>query len=186
MAELPETRTEAAAVVTLRSMRPPRSAREAGTEAAAAASDGTQARYDTAVEKLAEETERVGAGVLITMQDREVSLLQSGIAHRADERRALPAGGAEAQFGEGITGGDWWGWIRSLFDHIDEKKWHPIVRPPDEKVGTFPDSARIAILGDWEQTSTAHPSRLARSGKPVSTICCCISEISIIRARRRR
>jgi Calcineurin-like phosphoesterase len=148
-------------VVTLRSMQPPRSAAAEGTEAAAAVSDGTQARYDGAVEKIAEETERVGADVLITVQNREVSLLQSSIADRAEERRALPGGGVEAQFGEGLTGGDWWGWIRSVFDHIDKKDWHPIVRPPDEKVGSIPDSARVAILGDWGTNLYGAPASAA-------------------------
>jgi hypothetical protein len=138
-------------LVTLRSMRPPRSAMQPGAavEGAGAAADATRVRYEGAVEKLAEETERNGADVLISVPDREVSFLQSHIAERAEARRQLPGGGVEAQFGEGFTGGDWWGWIRSVFDHIDKKRWHPIVRPPDQSVASFPDSGRVAILGDW-------------------------------------
>ena len=105
-------------------------------------------RYNRILEKLQEETAKASSSdVLITVQDRDVSLLQSRIAERGKAGRPLPAGGIEAQFGEGITGGDVWGWIRSLLDHKSQK--HPIVRPPDDKVGTLGDTGRVAVVGDW-------------------------------------
>ena len=106
-------------------------------------------RYKRILEKLQQETAKTSSEVLITVQDRDASLLQSRIAEDAAAGPPLPAGGIEAQFGEGATGGDIWGWIRSVFDHIDESKWHSIVRPPDDKVGTLADTGHIAVVGDW-------------------------------------
>jgi hypothetical protein len=106
-------------------------------------------RYNGVCEKLEEETARTSADVLVTVQDRDVSVLQSRIAEGGTAGPPLPAGGVEAKFGEGLTGGDLWGWIRSVFDHIDEDEWHPIVRPADDTVGTLADTGRIAVVGDW-------------------------------------
>lgn len=106
-------------------------------------------KYERVLARLEQETRKSGAGVLVAVQDRETSVLQSAIAEAAKSGKPLPAGGVEAQFGEGPTGGDIWGWFKSLFDHIDEKKWHPIVRPPDDKVGSIADTGRVAVLGDW-------------------------------------
>jgi hypothetical protein len=105
--------------------------------------------YYSVVEKLERETAKASANVFVTVQDREASRLQSAIAERADTGARLPAGGLEAQFGDGITGGDVWGWIRSMVDHVRKKDYHAMVRPPDEKVGTIADTGRMAVLGDW-------------------------------------
>jgi hypothetical protein len=135
-------------VVTLRSLRPPLVEGAAGLEAGIPMSE-TVDRFNQAVEKLAEETNKTGADVLITVQDRDASLLQSQMAEREVPGAPLPSGGTEAKFGEGLTGGDWWGWIRSVFDHIDKSQWHPILRPPDEEPSRFADAGRVVVLGDW-------------------------------------
>jgi hypothetical protein len=106
-------------------------------------------RYNRIVEKLQVETAKTSTGVLVTVQDREASLLQSRIAEGDEAGPPLPAGGLEAQFGDGLTGGDVWGWIRSAFDHIDRMQWHPIVRPSDDSIGTLANTGRVAVLGDW-------------------------------------
>jgi hypothetical protein len=106
-------------------------------------------RYNSILEKLQEETDKTSENVLITVRDRDASLLQSRIAEHADSTRPLPTGGLEAKFGEGATGGDIWGWFRSLFDHIDETKWHPIKRPADDDAASFPDTGDVAVVGDW-------------------------------------
>ena len=106
-------------------------------------------RYLRVVAKLRKETDKTSPSVLITVQDGEASMLQSLIAMGSDTGPRLPAGGLEAKFGEGLSGGDVWGWVRSLFDHIDQTQWHPILRPPDDSVEPLPDKARIAVLGDW-------------------------------------
>ena len=64
-------------------------------------------------------------------------------------RTAAASGGFEAQFGGGLTGGDVWRWIRSLFDHIDETQWHSIMRPSDNKAGNVADEGHLAVVGDW-------------------------------------
>jgi calcineurin-like phosphoesterase family protein len=106
-------------------------------------------RYNRILEKLREETAKTSTDVLIAVQDRDASRLQSRVAEGGDAGPPLPAGGVEAQFGEGLIGGDVWGWIRSMFDHIDQIQWHPIMRPPDNKIGTLADTGRIAVVGDW-------------------------------------
>ena len=75
--------------------------------------------------------------------------MQSALAEAAQEAHALQTGGLEAQFGEGITGGDIVGWALSLLDHTDPNLKHPIKRPLDDKIGSFADTGRIAIIGDW-------------------------------------
>jgi hypothetical protein len=62
-------------------------------------------RYNRIVEKLQEETAKSSSEVLITVQDRDASMLQSRVAEAAAGGNPLPAGGVEAQFGQGVTGG---------------------------------------------------------------------------------
>jgi hypothetical protein len=106
-------------------------------------------RYNSVVEKLEAETAKTSPGVFITVPDRDASVLQSRIAEGGEAGPPLSAGGLEAQFGEGLTGGDLLGWALSVFDWVDKNHWHPIARPPDDKVGTIADSGRIAVVGDW-------------------------------------
>jgi predicted phosphodiesterase len=141
---------DATPIVTLRTLLRARGAESTGLESVQSPDEKKYAdRYERVIDKLEDETAKTSANVLITTQDREASLLQSLIAERAEAGPPLETGGLEAQFGEGARGGDIWGWIRSMFDHIDQTKWHPIVRPPDERIGTFADSGRVAVLGDW-------------------------------------
>jgi predicted phosphodiesterase len=137
-------------IVTLRTLLGARGVESTGLEGVQSPDEKKYAdRYNRVVEKIQEETAKASANVLITTQDRDASLLQSHIAEEGAAGPPLAAGGIEAQFGEGAGGGDILGWIGSLFDHIDQTQWHPIVRPPDDSIGTFADSGRIAVLGDW-------------------------------------
>jgi hypothetical protein len=86
---------------------------------------------------------------MITLPDREASLLQSELARQAAAGKALGAGGQEAKFGTGFAGGDWFGWIRSLFDHVDRRLAHPLLRPASVKTEKIPDTATIALAADW-------------------------------------
>jgi hypothetical protein len=86
---------------------------------------------------------------MITVQDREASILQSELARQAAEGRKLDSGGLEAKFGTGFFGGDWFGWIRSVFDHVDRRQAHPMARPATAKPEPIPDVARIAMTADW-------------------------------------
>ena len=106
-------------------------------------------QYTGILDKLDSETAKSSTKVLVTVQDRETSLLQSMMAEASTSGTPLAAGGIEAQFGEGIGGGDIWGWIKSLLDHINKKQWHPIVRPPDDKADALADKGRVAVMGDW-------------------------------------
>jgi predicted phosphodiesterase len=106
-------------------------------------------RYAQIKERLRQETQKTGSNVLITVQDREVSLLQSELARQAADGRALAAGGNEAKFGTGAAGGDWFGWIRSLLDHVDRRQAHPIVRPTTTAPDAIPDVCTIAMTADW-------------------------------------
>lgn len=141
-------------IVTLRSVLGPGNLEsEPRQETTAPIDPGQQAaimnRYNRILEKLEEATEESSENVLITVPDRDTSMLQSRISEDAEDGQPLPTGGLEAKFGEGPTGGDIWGWFRSLFDHIDSSQWHPIVRPPDDKATDFTDGGRVAILSDW-------------------------------------
>jgi hypothetical protein len=106
-------------------------------------------RYRQVLDRIDAKTRASSPNVLVTVQDREASLLQSSIAEEADLGRALEAGGREAKFAEGAFGGDLLGWLGSLFDHVDQAHMHPIARPPDAVPEALPDRARIAMMGDW-------------------------------------
>jgi hypothetical protein len=141
---------DASPIVTLRTLLRAGGLESSGLEAKQnGAPQGDIDRFARFVEKLEAETAKTGAGVLITVQDRETSLLQSEIAERGEVGPPLATGGFEAKFGDGLTGGDLWGWIRSAFDHIDKTRWHSIVRPPDDTIGVLADAGRLAVLGDW-------------------------------------
>jgi hypothetical protein len=138
-------------IVTLRSLELPASETlEAVSPGPQGAADQlTLARYQQIMERLRQETQNAGAELMITVPDREVSLLQSEISRRADADRALNAGGLEAKFGTGIGGGDWFGWIRSVFDHVDRRVAHPMVRPTTTAAEVIPDITRFALTADW-------------------------------------
>jgi hypothetical protein len=149
MAEHPSA-TNGVRVVTLRSLPSMVNLTLGGFESALEASNSKIVeRYMGAVEKLEAETAKSGPNVMITVQDRDASILQSGIAEHGDAGPPLAAGGLEAKFGDGPTGGDILGWLKSLLDHVPQGEWHPIVRPPDDLVGSLADTGRIAAVGDW-------------------------------------
>lgn len=106
-------------------------------------------RYNRVLEKLQVETAKAGSNVLITVQDRDASILQSRIAEAGEAGPPLPGGGLEAQFGDGIAGGDVLRWMLSVLDHIDPLNWHPIVRPPDDTIAALADTGRVAVISDW-------------------------------------
>ncbi len=184
----PLSKSDAVLVVTLRTLLSADGVELPGLEAAIGpAQQEDLARYQRIVEKLREETARTGSDVLITVQDRDTSMLQSLIAEEGDAGPPLPGGGLEAKFGTGLTGGDIGGWFRSVFDWIDQSQWHPIVRPPDNKVGTLADTGRVALLGDWGTNLYGAPvSAASIIARPVATSCCCISATSTIPAPSRR
>jgi hypothetical protein len=137
-------------IVTLESLQPPMTE---GVESAPA-DDSLEnrlraERYAQIMERLRQETRNAGSNIMITVQDREASIVQSELARQAAEGRPLDAGGLEAKFGTGFAGGDWFGWIRSLFDHVDRKQAHPIARPATTRPEPIPDVARIAMAADW-------------------------------------
>ena len=124
-------------------------------------------RYQRVVEKVQVETARSGPNVIITVQDRDTSILQSRLAEAGKAGRALPTGGLEAQFGEGLSGGDIMGWILSTLDHIDPLQKHPIRRPPDGEIGSFANTGRVAVIGDWGTNLYGAPvsaASIARTG----------------------
>jgi hypothetical protein len=114
-----------------------------------------RARHDEVVRRLGHETDRVGsAKVMIAVQDRDISLMQSELASQAAAaREGLPSHALEAKFGTGRTGGDWWGWLKSTFDWVDRGDYHDIIRPPDGALldveADLGERFRIAMFGDW-------------------------------------
>lgn len=106
-------------------------------------------RYEQMRRRLAHETSNTGPELMITVQDREISLLQSQLAAQAPPDRPLSSGGLEVKFGTGFAGGDWFGWLTSLFAHVDRRQAHAIMRPADAAAAAIPDNARLAITADW-------------------------------------
>jgi hypothetical protein len=107
------------------------------------------ARYNQIAERLRQATADTGPDLMVTVQDRDVSRLQSELARRASAERRLAAGGLEVKFGTGLGGGDWFGWMRSLLDWVDRREAHPPVRPKTTATTAIVDNARIAMTADW-------------------------------------
>jgi calcineurin-like phosphoesterase family protein len=126
-----------------------------------------EARHDEIVRRLSEETERVGSSdVLIAVPDRDVSLMQSELARQAEARReGLPSHALEAKFGTGRTGGDWWGWLKSTFNWVDQGAYHDIVRPSNAIPLDLNDRFRIAMFGDWGTDMYGAPEIVAQIRK---------------------
>lgn len=138
-------------VVTLASLRRPAERSEAtpAPELGTPEDQLRQARYDQITQRLQDATDEVAADVMITVQDREVSLAQSLIAERSATTRALPSGGQEVQFGPGFGGGDWLGWLWSLTEWIDKAHAHPLLRPTDTTAQTLVGDLTLAMTSDW-------------------------------------
>jgi hypothetical protein len=138
-------------VVTLASLRPPSSAAESvePPEASTPEAEFKRALYGQIMQRLQDATDEVGGDVMVTAQDREVSLAQSRIADLATETRRLDSGGQEVQFGTGITGFDWFRWMWSLTDWVGRKDAHPLVRPPHAMAEQLTGDLTVAMTADW-------------------------------------
>jgi len=139
-------------VVTLASLRRPQGQSEAAEslpEAQSPEAQLRQAHYDQIMQRLQQATDEVQSDVMITVQDREVSLAQSKIAEQATATRSLASGGQEVQFGTGLSGGDWLRWMWSLTDWVDRKEAHPILRPTAAQADTLSGDFTVAMAGDW-------------------------------------
>jgi hypothetical protein len=106
-------------------------------------------QYAQIMQRLQTATEDVGPDVMVTLQDREVSLAQSRLAEEADAATQLQSGGQEVQFGTGLAGMDWFRWIWSLTDHVQRKDAHPIVRPTAVAAAPLPPTFSVAMVADW-------------------------------------
>ena len=140
-------------VVTLESLEMP-----AAPEAAMAESARTEDASDRALrlerylqirERLRQESQEIGDGLLITVPDREASLLQSALARDGRGETDIGGGALEVKFGTGIGGGDILGWIRSLFDWVDRRQAHPMLRPVTTTPERIANAARVAMTADW-------------------------------------
>jgi hypothetical protein len=109
-----------------------------------------KARQKQILDKLGRETEKVGSTkVMIAVPDRDVSLMQSALARQADEETVLRSGGLEAKFGTGLSGGDWFGWLKSTLDWVDRADAHQMLRPIDAQPVRIDDDVRVAMAADW-------------------------------------
>jgi hypothetical protein len=171
------SQTSSVPIVTLRTLFGPGGVEAMGLKAATdTVPKQVVERYNRLLQKLEEETGKTSSEVLITLQDRDTSVLQSRIAEGGVAGPPLAAGGVEAQFGEGLTGGDVWGWIGSVFDHIDKNDWHPIARPIDHMVATLEIAGHRCAEGDWRGSSPrtvdcARSQRKIRFGRVPSRGC---------------
>jgi hypothetical protein len=89
-----------------------------------------------------------GAKVLTTPHDDRAARLQSLIASGEAAKltyRALPTGGYEAVFDTG----DWFGWASVLWEKMKHLTPHAMVRPKRSVALPFPETGRVAVLGDW-------------------------------------
>ena len=139
-------------IVTLKSLRPPQGqAESAGDREEAKTPEGklALARYYQIMRRLEQETDETGEDVMITVQDREVSLAQSKLAKDGTPGGTLASGGQEVKFATGVEGLDWFGWVWSLTKWVDRKDAHPLLRPKTTTPDTLTGDLRVAIAADW-------------------------------------
>ncbi len=89
-----------------------------------------------------------GAMVLTSPQDGPASRLQSLIASGEAATlsfQPLPTGGEEAMFDTH----DWIGWASVAWARLKHLKPHKMIRPSKSVPEEFPNTGRIAVLGDW-------------------------------------
>ncbi len=99
--------------------------------------------------RLQQAADEAESDVMITVQDREVSVAQSKIAEQATSSRALASGGQEVQFGTGLSGGDWLRWMWSLTDWVNRTDAHPLVRPTSAQSQALTGDLVVGIAADW-------------------------------------
>ncbi len=110
-----------------------------------------RAAYEAALQELKnaqEEVDQAGVAspVLVSPNHRVAALLQTYLAQKADEAgtvKELADGNREAQYDEN----DIFRWIGSWFTWWKGFKDYPFSETPSDDV--IPDTARIAVLGDW-------------------------------------
>src|SRR6478609_5305953 len=139
-------------IVTAKSLQPPAFQAGESESIPEMASDEGQLRlqrYAQIMERLQSEGDELGSDVMVTAQDREVSLAQSKLAEEVEAARSLPSGGQEVQFGTGVSGGDWFRWVWSLTDWVDRKNAHPLLRPSTNTATNLTGDLRVAIAADW-------------------------------------
>lgn len=139
-------------IVTAKSLQPPEfQAGESESIPEMATDDGQLRlqRYAQIMERLQQEGDELGSDVMVTAQDREVSLAQSKLAEEVEAARDLPSGGQEVQFGTGFSGGDWFRWVWSLTDWVDRKDAHLMLRPSTNTAASLSGDLRVAIAADW-------------------------------------
>jgi hypothetical protein len=147
---MPQDPDDLQKIVTLKSLQIPRGPLESSpTIPQTPEAQLAMARYDQMRRRLEQETASAGSELMVTVQDRETSILQSKLAEQAVPARPLASGGLEVKFGTGFGGGDWFGWLKSLLDHVDRREAHAIMRPTDATAAPVPDNARIALAADW-------------------------------------
>jgi hypothetical protein len=98
--------------------------------------------------QLQEAEATAGAKVLTTPHDGRAARLQSLVASGEAARltyAALPSGGYEAIFDTH----DWSGWATVVWEKLKHLVPHDMVRPRTSTAAPFPESGRIAVLGDW-------------------------------------
>ena len=143
------------AIVTLNSLLPPRTVSEGvpgNRPDLTPAQELKVQRYYQIMDRLEQETEATGDGVMVTVQDREVSLAQSKLAEDFAAGAAgqpLGSGGQEVKFGTGFSGMDWFRWIWSLTDHVDQQDFHPMLRATSALAEPLPDRAIVGLAADW-------------------------------------
>jgi hypothetical protein len=108
-----------------------------------------EVRYQNIVTKLREGREKTAPGVMVTVPDRDVSRFQSELARQALEDHHVHSNALEAKFGTGLSGGDWFGWLKSTLNWVDREDAHPLLRPTDSSVSELPEVSRIAMAADW-------------------------------------
>ena len=88
------------------------------------------------------------ADVLTAPDDRMASLLQSFVAARALEAGKVDVLPGQRTLEAKFDPNDWAGWVGSFFTWVRGLRPHPWIPAPSVP-DTFPNHARIAVLGDW-------------------------------------
>ena len=129
-------------------------------------------RYYQIMERLRQETADTGSELMITVPDREVSILQSELARQGTRMRAArPTAGWRSSSGRAsgaVTGA---ARVASLMDHIDRTQAHPMVRPATTNADRLHGSCADRDGFDWGTELCGSAELRSRSTSKVASSC---------------
>ena len=129
------------------------------------------ARYYQIMERLRQETQTAGSNVMVTAQDRDVSLLQSELARQAEADKKLDRAASRSSSAPASAAATGSAGSAACSTGSIAREAHPLMRPASTAREALADPAKIALRPTGARRSTAR-RRLPRRSKPRARSTC--------------